>query len=514
LCAELANCTMSLRHVYTAFVCIATGGLLFGYSIGINGNMVTKGQLLCPDDWTGPVGSLSSRGFGQCYDLDSWSQGFISSISLVGAMVSSAVCFRYADQLGRKLEVQIGAAYYLLGSVVTACAPTLWAIYLGWFIYGLGIGYAMHAAPIYIAEISPADVRGTLVSAKEAVLVLGMFLGFGAGAIFGHWHQTGWRFMVGCSAVFAAAMGLGISYIPNSPRWLVLRSATATSDTTPSSETSQLLPGNPAKDALRWFRLDSAEADVDAEYDTMCKDTAESLQGASQTGAFGWSAVFQYPRPMIIGCGLVFLQQITGQPSVLYFATDIFKDAGFSDTAALSSVGVGLVKLLATLLSVWRVDQFGRRQLLFWGIGLMIVALALLSLAFAFRSCTDHTKYLDECPEDEIQLPRSWAIATLIALGMYVSGYQIGFGPISWLMISEVFPLSVRGSAMSTAAMVNFGSNILMTSTQVSLMNLLSASGLFLCYLIFSFASILFVYIMVPETRGKTLEEIECEMTK
>jgi len=199
---------------------------------------------------------------------------------------------------------------------------------------------------------------------------------------------------------------------------------------------------------------------------------------------------------------------------VLYFATDIFKDAGFSDTAALSSVGVGLVKLLATLLSVWRVDQFGRRQLLFWGIGLMIVALALLSLAFAFRSCTDHTKYLDECPEDEIQLPRSWAIATLIALGMYVSGYQIGFGPISWLMISEVFPLSVRGSAMSTAAMVNFGSNILMTSTQVSLMNLLSASGLFLCYLIFSFASILFVYIMVPETRGKTLEEIECEMTK
>lgn len=511
---------MSCRNVYAGFLFIATGGLLFGYSIGINGNVVTKGQLLCPDDWRGSVGSLASFGYGQCYKLDVWSQGFLSSISLLGAMVSSAVCFVYADQLGRKLEVQIGAAFYFLGSVVTACAPVLWAIYLGFFIYGLGIGFAMHAAPIYIAEISPADVRGTLVSAKEMVIVLGMFLGFATGAIFADWEQTGWRFMVACSAAFAMVMGFGISYIPNSPRWLVLRSATAIPSAAAGSsnetEASPLLTSGEtaAKQALQWFRVDSTEEKVDAEYEAMCKDTLESLQAASQTGQIGWRAIFNFPRPMIIGCGLVFLQQITGQPAVLYFATDIFKNAGFASTAALSSVSVGLVKLLATLLTVWRVDRFGRRQLLFWGIGLMILALALLSIAFAFRSCTDQSKNLADCPEDKIILPQPWAITTLIALMLYVSGYQIGFGPISWLIISEVFPLSIRGSALSAAAMVNFGSNILMTSSQVALMELLSPSGLFSCYLIFAFASLAFVSRMVPETKGKTLEEIEVEMTK
>eukprot|EP00930_Biecheleria_cincta_P005902 TRINITY_DN106853_c0_g1_i1.p1 TRINITY_DN106853_c0_g1~~TRINITY_DN106853_c0_g1_i1.p1 ORF type:complete len:509 (+),score=89.84 TRINITY_DN106853_c0_g1_i1:98-1624(+) len=508
---------MNSRNVYAAFLFIATGGLLFGYSIGINGNMVTKGQLLCPDDWNGPVGSLSSVGYGQCYKLDVWSQGFLSSLTLIGATVSSAVCFGYADLLGRKLEVQIGAVLYFLGSVVAACAPMLWAIYLGFLIYGLGIGFAMHAAPVYIAEISPAEVRGTLVAAKELVIVLGMVLGYATGAIFADWHQTGWRLMGACSAAFALVMGVGTSYIPNSPRWLVLRSATpSVADADSCSETSPLLPSGvgAAKEALRWFRVEIAEDKVDAEYEAMCKDTLETLKTASQTGAIGWRALCQFPRPMIVGCGLVFLQQITGQPAVLYFATDIFKNAGFASTAAVSSLSIGLVKLLATLLTVWRVDQFGRRRLLFLGIGLMMLALVLLSISFSVRSCSEHIKNLADCPQDKIILPEPWAMMTLIALMLYVSGYQIGFGPISWLIISEVFPLSVRGSALSTAAMVNFGSNILMNTSQVALMKLLSPSGLFSCYLVFAFASFVFVSRMVPETKGRTLEEIETEMTK
>jgi MFS family permease len=222
---------------------------------------------------------------------------------------------------------------------------------------------------------------------------------------------------------------------------------------------------------------------------------------------------FKYPQPLIIGCGLVFLQQVTGQPSVLYFATNIFKSAGFGSSAALSSVGVGLVKLLATLFTVWRVDQYGRRFLLFVGISMMAASLALIATAFVFRECQTPGVSLVDCETNNVGLPRTWALATVAGLMVYVSGYQVGFGPISWLMISEVFPLKVRGAALSLAAVVNFGSNILMTLTSQVLQDALTPAGVFFGYLILSLASLAFVESAVPETRGKTLEEIERMLT-
>eukprot|EP00913_Durusdinium_trenchii_P012473 g11709.t1 len=382
---------MALRNVLLAFTFIATGGLLFGYIIGINGNVVTKGQLICPDGWDGPVGTWRSTGFQQCWHFSDWDQGILSSLNLIGAVVSSAICFKWADVLGRKKEVQIGALLYFLGSAIAAGAPMLWGIYVGFLVYGLGIGFCMHAAPVYIAEIAPAEMRGTLVSAKEMVIVLGMFLGFAAGAIFAGWHQAGWRLMVVIAAIFACIVEVGIIFIPNSPRWLVLRSLRSNS----LSEVDEEYAAE-AKEALAFFRA------------TTQQDTT-----------------LRYPKPLVIGCGLVFFQQVTGQPSVLYFATNIFKSAGFAGAAALSSVGVGLVKLLATLFTVWRVDLYGRRQLLLWGIFGMIIALTMLGVAFTFR-------HVDG---DTVTIPRGAAIVTVLALMVYVSAYQVGFGPISWLMI-------------------------------------------------------------------------------
>merc|ERR1712050_287394 len=126
------------------------------------------------------------------------------------------------------------------------------------------------------------------------------------------------------------------------------------------------------------------------------------------TVAAKWNDAFKYPRPLQIGCGLVFLQQVTGQPSVLYFATNIFKSAGFGNTAALSSVGVGLVKLLATLFTVWRVDQYGRRFLLFVGITMMAAALVVIGTAFMFRECQIPNVELADCNESDVGLPRPW----------------------------------------------------------------------------------------------------------
>eukprot|EP00933_Yihiella_yeosuensis_P017334 TRINITY_DN14500_c3_g1_i1.p1 TRINITY_DN14500_c3_g1~~TRINITY_DN14500_c3_g1_i1.p1 ORF type:complete len:516 (-),score=91.25 TRINITY_DN14500_c3_g1_i1:524-2071(-) len=496
-----------LGNVYRSFVFIATGGLLFGYIIGINGNVVTKGQLVCPDDWTGPVGSWTSAGYGQCWKLSDWDQGIVSSLNLIGATLSSLVCFRYADDLGRKKEVQLGAALYFTGSLIAALSPMLWGIYFGLLIYGLGIGFAMHAAPVYIAEISPASIRGTLVSAKEAVIVVGMFMGFAMGAIFQGIGQDGWRFMVAFASLFALVMEVGIFAVPNSPRWLVLKHVQDRSRLLASSVSNAKL--DEARAALQYFRNVERSDQVESELSSIQED---ALQAAGQQ-TVSCSETFRYPKPMVIGCGLVFLQQVTGQPAVLYFATNIFKGAGFASSAAFASVGVGFVKLLATLFTVWRIDQFGRRKLLLSGIAMMIVALALLGFAFSHRRCEDATIRVSDCPADKVSLPRGWAISTVVALMIYVSGYQVGFGPISWLMISEIFPLGVRGAALSTAAIVNFSSNILMTLIQTALMKALTPAGTFFSYLALAIVSLIFVERIVPETKGKTLEEIEREMT-
>mmetsp|Transcript_81074 Transcript_81074/g.262551 ORF Transcript_81074/g.262551 Transcript_81074/m.262551 type:complete len:505 (-) Transcript_81074:32-1546(-) len=484
---------------FRPFFFISLGGLLFGYIIGITGNVVTSGQLQCPDGWTGPVGSWTSVGYRQCYYFSSLEVGLLASQNLLGAFLSSLVCFKFADDLGRKLEVQIGGVLYLIGAAVAALSPVLWGVYAGFAIYGLGIGFAMHAAPVYIAEISTAKVRGTLISGKEVMIVFGMFLGFSAGVAFHDLQFQGWRFMIGAAALVAAVMEVGIAFVAESPRFLVLKEV---SGAVPDEACA--LRGEAAA-ALQRFRCGVAREEVEQELAAI----REELKTTAASAASSWEAL-KYPRPLVIGCGLVLLQQVTGQPSVLFFATNIFKSAGFgAHAAAMSSLGVGGVKLLATLFTVWQVDNYGRRPLLFVGIAMMTAGLAILSAAFCFRACAVPGLELWECNANDMVLPERWASLTVAGLMVYVSGYQVGFGPITWLMIAEVFPLQVRGSALSLAAMVNFGSNLLMTLLQGVLQETLTPEVVFMGYLGMCIVSFQFVYTFVPETRGKTLEEIE-----
>mmetsp|Transcript_28759 Transcript_28759/g.82313 ORF Transcript_28759/g.82313 Transcript_28759/m.82313 type:complete len:486 (+) Transcript_28759:85-1542(+) len=479
----------SLVNLLWAFAFIATGGLLFGYIIGINSNVLTPGQLLCPDGYTGTVGTWGSWGYGQCYHLTPGAQGVLSSLNLIGACASSLLCFRYADSMGRKLEVQMAGLLYMLGAVVAALLPVLWGTFLGFLIYGFGVGFAMHAAPVYIAEISPAAVRGRLVSAKEAVIVLGIFLGFLSGYAFSGVAFQGWRLMVACSGVLGLAMVMGIAGVPQSPRFLLLQGARR-----PAA--AQALREE-ARRALRFFRRAGA-GEVEEELQGLEKDLRAALQEDTESQSLlgprarrpGALEAFRYEKPMVVGCGLVLLQQVTGQTSVLYFANQFLRAAGFGNSAAMQSVWIGLVKLVATLFAVWQVDSYGRRKLLFVGISMMAAALVLLTLS----SC----------------LPPA---LTVVALMQYVSGYQVGFGPIAWLMISEVFPLKVRGSALSVAVVINFGSNIAMTVATPVLLASLKPAGLYAIFLVLTFASLVFVHAYVPETKGKSLEEIEEMMT-
>jgi MFS family permease len=268
-------------------------------------------------------------------------------------------------------------------------------------------------------------------------------------------------------------------------------------------------PLNEARASLKFFRGVESYVEIEDELQQIYDEASSSIE----TRVARTRDAFRYPRPLFIGCGIVFLQQVTGQPSVLYDATNIFKSAGFGNTAALSSVGVGIVKLIATLFTAFRVDKYGRRLLLFIGIAMMTVALAALGTAFMFQECKAPGTSVKDCDDNDLELPRAWAMVTVGALMVYVSGYQIGFGPISWLLISEVFPLNVRGAALSIAAIINFGMNILMTLTQGVLQEALTACGVFYGYCGLALVSIVFVWRIVPETKGKTLEQIEGELT-
>jgi len=301
--------------------------------------------------------------------------------------------------------------------------------------------------------------------------------------------------------------GIGIMFIPQSPRFLVLKAVMSQQSYRLYAYSKPLM--EKTSTAIKFFRKRTSLREADQELETMRQEIAESVG----TDVAKWTDAFKYPLPLLIGCGLVFLQQVTGQPSVLYFATNIFKSAGFGSSAALSSVGVGLVKLLATLCTVWKVDQYGRRLLLLIGISMMAVALAVIGTAFLFRECETPGVSLADCKDSEVGLPKPWAFATVGGLMFYVSGYQVGFGPIAWLMISEIFPLRVRGAALSLAAIVNFGSNILMTLTQEVLQKAVTPAGVFFGYLAMAIVSLAFVGIVVPETKGKTLEDIERMLT-
>ncbi|PQM43148.1 D-xylose-proton symporter-like 3 chloroplastic isoform X2 [Prunus yedoensis var. nudiflora] len=377
------------------FLFPALGGLLFGYDIGATSGATIS--LQSPE--------LSGTAW---FNLSAVQLGLVVSGSLYGALFGSLLVYPIADFLGRRRELIISSVLYLLGGLITAYAPSLSVLLVGRLLYGLGIGMAMHGAPLYIAETCPSQIRGTLVSLKELLIVLGILLGYFVGS-FEINAIGGWRYMYGISAPIALLMGIGMWLLPPSPRWLLLRAA----------------------------------------------------QDQESEGSL--FEVFQGPnlKAFIIAGGLVLFQQITGQPSVLYYAGPILQTAGFSAAADATrvSVVIGLFKFVMTGIAVLKVDDLGRRPLLIVGVSGLALSLFLLSAYFKFLG--------------------GFPLVAVASLLLYVGCYQISFGPISWLMVSEIFPLRTRGKGISLAVLTNFASNAIVTFAFSPLKEALGAETLF-----------------------------------
>ncbi len=441
-----------------AFLFPALGGLLFGYDIG-----ATSG------------GGLGLEAAG----LAPGGVGAVAALSLAGALGGSVVAAVWGDSLGRRRELLVAAGLYAAGAVAVAGAGSASAVGAGRLLYGLGVGLAMHAAPAYVAETAPSNVRGLLISLKEGFIVFGILLGYIA-----CWAQgpdllegsgEGFRVVYGAALPVALVVGAGMWSLPASPRWLALSGAARSK----------------VEEALRRLRApDVPEAVFEEELEGI---TALAVGEGAEDGSNKIVELLTSPqlrKPFLIGTSLVLFQQITGQPSVLYYATKIFNDAGFPlDSATAVSVLLGVFKLLMTFVSVGVVESAGRRPLLLWGVSGMVASL--LALSF----CTTAGE--------------SAAVGSVIALLLYVGCYQFSFGPITWLINGEIYPAAVRTQALALASMLNFGSNAVVGYVLPSLQDSVGMSTIYLLFAGVGMTALLSIYLTVPETKGKTLEEIE-----
>jgi sugar porter (SP) family MFS transporter len=431
--------------IYLVAVIAALCGLLFGYDTG-----VISGALL-----------FVKRDF----SLSSWMQSVVTSAVLAGATLGAGFSGRLTDRFGRRRMVIAVAVLFFLASLLTGLAPGVGWLALGRVLVGLAIGVCSYTAPLYISEISPARNRGALVSMNQLLITLGILVSYLTDyALAGGEH---WRWMFGLAAIPAAILGIGMIFLPESPRWLVSA-------------------GKKERALAVLQRVRSA---------TEAAEELQLIESHNQSQEAHWTELFQlqYRPALVVGVGLAIFQQITGINTIIYYAPTIFQLAGFSSAAQsiLATSGVGLVNVLLTILSVRLLDRTGRRPLLLVGIAGMIASLAALGFVFQFGA-------------------HSWALSWL-AVGsvmLYVASFAISLGPIFWLLIAEIYPLRVRGVAMGVATMANWAFNLLVALTFLLLVERLGPAYTFWIYALVSVASWIFGYRKVPETKGRTLEEI------
>lgn len=504
------NAPYSQAAVFAVFFFPALGGLLFGYDIGATSSVLTQLESSTYSDvsWYSIVADSTLL------------QGIITSNGVLGAMIGSIICFKVGDYLGRRRELLIASFLFLWGAIIeSSSGSSIWSgnwglvvLMTGRIAYGIGCGFAMHGAPAYIGEMSPPAVRGVLVSMKEAMIVLGMLLGYLMGW-FLEYTAGGWRYTYGVSGIPAVFMMVGMYAMPPSARWLVFSGKI-----------------DAARKSLQFVTPGISELAI-AEIQASAEKNETDREVAGFEALWGPSCKYA----LIAGLGLVTLQQITGQPSVLYYADTIFDDVGLSSWA---SVLTAAFKLVATLFAVFTVDKHGRVKLLTIGCVMMLVALIALSIAFMFpyvseADCNDYTlqtsctAYSDKCEWDtgcscDTSSSSSSSctccgvtgldvqkFCILVAMFAYIGGYQVGFGPVVWLIVSEVFPLEVRGKAISVAVVANFFFNLVVTLEFATEIDIIGESWTFAIFAVIDAYAIYFIRTKVPETKGLSLEQIE-----
>jgi len=424
----------------------ATAGLLFGYDIAvINGALVFLRQ-----QWA----------------LTEFGTEIAASSLLFGCVLGAAVGGALSDRFGRRRVLMLCALLFGVSALGAALPRNLNEFVAARFLGGVAIGVASLIAPLYIAEVSPARLRGRLVSLNQMAIVTGILLAYFINWALSFQGSESWRWMFAVAAIPSAAFLGALFFVPESPRWLV----------------AQGHPGQALRILGRTLGGGAAEAAL-AQIQQAILEEAGTLREILRPGL---------RRALGIALFLAIMQQWSGVNTVLFYGALILKEqvGGQSDTAAIgASVLIGLINFVATIAAIALIDRLGRKALLI--ASALGMAVCLLGLAAAFR--------------------QNEPSATLVIAGMLgcVASFGVGLGPGVWVVLSEIFPTRIRGRAMGVATVALWCACVVLTMTYLSLSSALGPSGAFTLYAVMCIGTALFVWKLTPETKGRTLEEIE-----
>lgn len=443
-----ASARRARRNVVLTAAIAGLGGLLFGYDTGV----IAGALLFIKTD----------------FELGSFAQGLVVAAVPIGAVAGAAVAGPAADTYGRRLMILIAAAVFIVGALVSAAAPGVEVLVIARVVIGVAIGLASAAAPVYISEMAPPESRGRLVSFFQLAVTIGILIAYLVGLAFD--GIEGWRWMLGLGCVPALALAVGMLRMPQSPRWLVMHGDDFA-----------------ARATLAKIRVDDP--------DTIDRELAEIKDGLEEKPG-QWSELLQpvVKAALVVGVGLAILQQVTGINTVIYYAPTIVEFTGVDSSAGsiLAAVGVGVINVVMTLVALRLLDRAGRRTLLMIGVSGMVVSLFALGLAFEGGGDSTFDSVL--------------AIASLMT---YVASFAISLGPIFWLLNAEIYPLSIRSKAAGIGTMANWTFNFIVSLTFLLLIEALGRSGAFWFYGAVGILTLIFCWKLVPETKGKHLEEIQ-----
>ncbi|MCW3768903.1 sugar porter family MFS transporter [Paenarthrobacter ureafaciens] len=455
------------RKVVGLAVAGAVGGFLFGFDSSVV---------------NGAVDAMKDE-----FVLSGAVTGFAVAIALLGCALGAYLAGKVADRYGRIPAMKIGAILFLVSSLGTGLAFSVWDLIFWRLVGGLGIGLASVIAPAYISEISPRHVRGRLASLQQLAITTGIFAALLSDALLANSAGSAandfwlgieaWRWMFIACALPAAVYGLIAYRLPESPRFLVLNGK----DNEARKVFDAIMPGEDIERHIREIREGIQE------------DELSSKKGSLRGKAFGLQPV------VWIGIILSVLQQFVGINVIFYYSTTLWKAVGFQEKDSLTiSVATSVTNILVTLVAIALVDRVGRRPILLTGSIGMAVSLGVMAVAFSSATGTGTA----------ISLPGGWGPAALVAANVFVISFGASWGPLVWVLLGEIFPSRIRARALGLAAAAQWIANFAITLS-FPVMAAASLPLTYAMYAAFAAASFFFVMFKVPETNGMSLEQAE-----
>lgn len=442
------------RNIFVIFIAAiaSTGGLLFGFDTGVISGAIP----FLEQDFSLTEGQIEN----------------ITAFGLIGAVGGAIFGGRISDLVGRKKVIIVSAIVFATGAFWSGAAPNFIQLLLARLYLGVAIGVSSFAVPLYIAEISPTRIRGTLVSLFQFMITIGILVSYiSDSAIADNSNISSWRPMFYIGVIPAIILFIGAIFLPETPRWLINKGRTI--------EGRSILA-----------KIED-QANLNSVFHNLLNETDSNNNNQN------WGILFKkwLRSPLIIAIGIMFFQQFVGINTVIYYSPKIFLKAGFlgNEAAIFASISVGVINVLLTIVSILIIDRIGRRKLFFIGMTGIITSLILMGVAFLSSEVfNQNTKWL-----------------LVVSMLSYVGFFALSLGPLGWLIISEVFPLKIRGLGASIGSLSNWGFNTLVAWSFFKLIRIFGDAEVFWLFAVIGIIGTIWGYYYIPETKGISLEAIE-----